>query len=1196
MAVVKLTIHGFLKSTKGSDTDTMTLVTGTTPAKSGDYLYALVGLSMNKQIYQPTSIVADISINKEKGKGWVPIDRSDLGDMFRHCQVTLQGDNDVIGKDYYVHEVIPEYKPETMTMRLKIYSLDKLLTLKQECRSFVGKKLVGDILEQELPKYLKPFNKGEGINKFEVGKEVKEFKAEDRIKTVRQLVYKNYRKATEEHIFPYLVQYNESFYDMLARTTNRWGEFMYYEDGQLRLGYSSDEKEVKKIGKYYKLSYSNIDMNDDLLGSAGKGNYEMEAAFDKAFYDTPVQKSPNYVTGELGYWRGKGDKYAMKKIGSFLNTDKNILSWITGTLVDDAVSLIQAGVTTKSKNSGSDEKYFPKDKCTGEKYGTYSFTTYDDKKENKDGFNEFTEITSIYASKDDIYGAERYAKVLELEREAGNNMAIIDYDTTWPGFKLGNIIEIGTGDHKERFIVINISAKYVDNKLTFVVKASGAHESASNGTTVYDFYPPVLPSGHVRYSGPQVATIKDTGDPASKNRVRLVFPWHGKADDATPWVPDGEMTTCKHNKGDEVVVGFIDGNIERPYVIAAKQTKATVDLNTPGGHSMSLTDGSGGMAKFVTQAFSPITGTLFGFIPMDKFPGLGKLLKSDDVWKKNKFFEGGFSLGDNYGIYKISGSTDKRNISISSPWGDVKIDAFTGIKISAPNGDVKISGKNVTIEAGNNLKLESGTNIGWKLGYDKKFGSDYSANSLGLTAVAAIASSLANKVKLLDLSIIRSVVEVVMRPVEGGLTVKSNRYLKLESGKNACEYPKDAYNEDKKKKLLDAAAKKSVSEGAANLGDGVVALFKLTGPIAEKMATEWMKLFNDCYSKKQIFATAIDELRFTASDDKPCCLEFRDLKDKFWDSDIKKEIVEADLDFKENVAITGNNIVSNDCRQRYAVHKKIKNALTDADIIDARKNLRDGVLSAAKNLREAIVKLLGFEMTQDDVDKEFGFFRWTSLPDDSKKKMFNAISKDKCKELPYYSMPDNLKDLKEMVRGMRNDTKIGARRTFCMNLLKELKLDKNRATPQGQAQPPAEPKITNLRTSNEGEILHADTWKAYVDSLQAMPAIKTDSKLLGQTIKDAFLKQFTETKDAINLKKSYDEMNAWADGNPGGILFGANKNTYRISPTDTGDFDVIKIESLKPIETFTAAEAGKDDGGKAIEAFMKQIKKALNSI
>lgn len=1192
MAEIKLTIHGFLKSmAANADVDTMTLVTGTTPAKSGEYLYALVGLSMNKQIYQPTMIVADISINKEEGKGWAPIDRSDLGDMFRSCRVTLESDNDVIGKDFYVHEVIPEYRSDTMTMRLKIYSLDNLLTLKQACRSFVGKKLVGDILEQELPKYLKPFNKGEGLNKIEVGKEVKEIKAEDRIKTVRQLVYKNSKNVMVEHIFPYLVQYNESFYDMLARTTNRWGEFMYYEDGQLRLGYKYEEKEVKGIGKYYKLTYSNIDMNDDLLGSAGKGNYEMEAAFDKAFYDTPVQKSPNYVTGELGYWRGKGDKYAMKKIGSFLNTDKNLQSWIFGTLVDDTVSLIQAGVTTKSKNSGSDEKYFPKDKCTGEKYGTYSFTTYDDKKENKDGFNEFTEITSAYASKDDIYGAERYAKILELEQEAGNNMAIIDYDTTWPGFKLGNIIEIGKGDNKERFIVINISAKYIDSKLTFMVKASGAHESVSDGKTVYDFYPPVLPSGHVRYSGPQVATIKDTGDPASKNRVRLVFPWQGNADDATPWVPDGEMTTCKHNKGDEVVVGFIDGNIERPYVIAAKQTKATVDLNTPGGHSMSLTDGSGGMAKFVTQAFSPITGTLFGFVPMDKFPGLGKLLKSDDVWKKNKFFEGGFSLGDNYGIYKISGSTDKRNISISSPWGDVKIDAFTGIKISAPNGDVKISGKNVTIEAGNNLKLESGTNIGWKLGYDKKFGSDYSANSLGLTAVAAIASSLANKVKLLDLSIIRSVVEVVMRPVEGGLTVKSNRYLKLESGKNACEYPKDAYNEDKKKKLLDAAAKKTVFEGALKLGDGVVEMFKLFSPIADKMASSWISLYNDCYNKKQEFDKYYGNLNFLTNDGKEPCKDFNKMKDFFWDTDTKREFKDNDLEFNENVKISGNDAVSDACRLRCT-------PLKDEDIINERGIARAKLIDAAKKLREATIKLLDLKITQDDVDKLFGFFRWRALPDDFKKKMFNAISKDKCKELPFYTVSDRYKDLNVSLNNVLTDMRTGCHRAFCLNLLKELKLDKNRAIPQGQAQPPDEPKVTDLSTANEGEILHADTWKAYVDSLQAMPAIKTDSKTFGQTIKDAFSKQFTEMKEStVDLKKSYDEMKAWADGNPGGILFGANKNTYRVSPKDTGEFEVIKIESLKPIETFTAAEAGKDDKeGKAIEAFMKQIKEALNSI
>ena len=79
MAEIKLTIHGFLQSmADDADVDTMTLVTGTTPAQSGGYLYSLVGLSMNKQIYQPTSIVADISINKEEGKGWVPNEQADL--------------------------------------------------------------------------------------------------------------------------------------------------------------------------------------------------------------------------------------------------------------------------------------------------------------------------------------------------------------------------------------------------------------------------------------------------------------------------------------------------------------------------------------------------------------------------------------------------------------------------------------------------------------------------------------------------------------------------------------------------------------------------------------------------------------------------------------------------------------------------------------------------------------------------------------------------------------------------------------------------------------------------------------------------------------------------------------------------------------------------------------------------------------
>ena len=1175
MAVIKLTIHAFLADIEAVKADDMSLVTGTDSAQVGSYLYSLVKLSMNKQMYQPTKIVADISINKTEGTKWAPIKRTDIVEMFRFCKVTLRGDDDVIGDDYYVHEVIPEYKPDGMVMRLHIFSLDKLLTLKQTSRSFVGKKLLDDILSKELPKYLLPYNKGKSMD----------FKTEDRIKTVHQLVYLNADKAEKEHIFPYLVQYNESFYDMLARTTNRWGEFMYYEDGNLQIGYDADS-EVKTVQKFYKIAYSCEDASLELLGNIKDGNYEAEAAYDKNIYDAPVPKSPLFVRGEFGKFNGYGDKYTMSKISSFFNTDQNVTSWGINTLVDDGVSLLQAMSSTKLLNDNVNKKYFPekdteKDKIgTSEQYGTYTFTLYDDKTESKDGFNEFTEITSKYADKNDIYNANRYSKILELEQEAGNNMIFIDFDTIWPGLKLGDIIEV----HGERFIVVNITASYSDNVLTFKVKASGAHVSEVDGKTIYDFYPAMLPSGHVRYSGPQLAKIKDAADPTFTHRVRVVFPWQGNADkkDATPWIlfaakGDGKTTTGKHNEGDEVMVGFIDGNVERPYVMGALQTKVAydqnlnVDFDTPGGHHMRLTDGTGGgLAKFVTSALSPIAETFFNFVPA---PIAGKLFSDKSAFSGNKYFEGGFSLSDYYGIYKISGSTDKRNVTISSPWGDVKLNAFTGITISAPNGDVKIKGKNVTIEAGNNLKLESGTNIGWKLFNDKKFG-DLSAASFGLTVTAAIANKLAEKTKLLDLSIVRSIVEVVMRPVEGALTVKSHRYLKLEGGESNCEYPKLAFNKDKKDQLFEAAEKKKFAKGISGLSDSVVELFRMTDPIIESISAKYLKLYNDCCDKKVAFVKSIAELKDYSNDLKKACKTYADLKNDFWNTDSKVKIDAANLDFQDNVKIEGDNLISDDYRRRHP-------SLKDPYIISGRKKARTAVVNSAKDLREAIIKVLSFQakMEQKEVDKMFGFFRWASLPKDAKTLMHEAINK--AKNNSYFVPSKGMKKLNVKLDAMDENCKKEYRREVCLYLLQALKLDQNRAKDAPEApKPPI--------SGGEGS-----KWNNYVNSLTTAPKLEKESKLFGQTIKDAFSKQFTDIKDAVNFKKSHQEMTAWADGNPGGILLAVNKNTFSVDPKDEY-FDITIVESYKPIEQLAASD--NDEAGKAVAKFMDKIKNELTSI
>ena len=1171
MATLTLTIYDISKDAvitdKSDKLDVVSLLTDMQLVEIFGYKYTLVGLNMTKKMYQPTEIIADIDIQTIEGKTWADISRSTIETMFKHRKVQLSSGDDTIGSDYYVHEVIPEYKQGCMSMRLKIYSLDKMLTLKKTSRSFVGKQL-SSILSTELAKYTLPYDSktNPSYNK----------------DNMHVLYYTNTDSKKVEHIFPYLVQYNESFYDMLARTTNRWGEFLYYEDGSLRIGYDGDESKIKSVSNYYKKTFSNKNTDDELLSKVTDGNYEMEAAYDKTVYDTPVPKFPYVVRGELFRPGGLFDKYFMKKVASFLNTDKNITSWATNTLIDDTVSTIEAISSTLAWNLASNGTYFD-DKGTAEQYGDYKFKLFSrpfgiDKEKVKKGFNEFTEITSAYANEDEIYNAKRYGKIRTLEEDAANNVITINYDTTWPALKLGDIIKV----NDERFIVINISAIYKDNVLTFEVKGSGANQSTdSSNNPVYEFYPAVIPSGHVRYSGPQIATIKDADDPTLFHRVRLAFPWQGSdvsASDASPWVPfagknDGKATTSRHYSGDEVFVGFIDGNIERPYVIGARQKNkpddVTIDVNidTPGGHHMRMSDGEGlGFVKSFFSTFSPAVDTIFQFVP----PALlGEFVDMD--WKFSKHFEGGFQISDYYGFYKISGSSGDRNITVSSPWGDVNINAFTGISISAPNGDIEIKGKNVKIEAGNNLELVSGTNVGWKLANDKKYG-DFSAASLGLTISSAIANKLAQKTQLLDLSLVRSVVEVVMRPVEGALTVKSNRFLKLEAGGSECEYPKFAYDKDIKTDLLTAAKNVSMLTNTGVGTDGMVALFKLTTAMTEAVAAKWQKRYEECQSKKAALEKAIKELKKYANDEGDVCKTYDELKTDLWNK-TKEKIEEDDLGFKENVKVDGD--AAQIVEAAVLGHFMFKNP---DDIISLRKKARTSVVNAAKALHTACIDLVDFEMTQDDINKAIGIFRWSTLPEGSKEKMYNAINKDNCKNFRMYNPnPDeDVKELKNKYKGLKEETTKKFRRLICLNLLKEYELDKNRANGENMLRAPEEPTPENITTGA--------TWKNYVNSLQVIPELSKEGAMVVETIKDAFKQQFSDIKEIKQMRK---EKQSWSDGKKGTILVGSNNKTFRLD-------DSWNIVTFDKIETFNNIVPDVTNPKK--NEYLKRIKDTLLSI
>ena len=642
--------------------------------KKQKYSLTLVNIQFTKKMYQPTEIDAEIAVTS--ADAWQPVTPEVIETLFKNRKVSVEEvqTKSNVGEDFYVHTVQAIYKSNYMRIYLRVFSLDKLLTLDNTCRTFVGKKLKAGILTTELPKdakeskYVAPYDPNKALA-FDASK-------------LQNLSYKLNGDDTE-HIFPYLVQYNESFYDMLARTTNRWGEFMYYEDGKLNIGCpkteetddnsktsdatdtskdASDTQKQKpifvptckteltatvKVPLFKTMSFYDVDGQEK-----GGSNYDCAASYDDNMLSSPIKKDPNSVSGNLAWpFNVKWDKVVMKKFASFFKNDKNLPTFLGNELFNDLYDLGSQKATVYQENNEHRDKYF-KDADVNtkkEQYGQYEI------KKNKmaEGYNPFSEIKTVYDK-------AKYFGILKNEIGAGKKALYIDFSTSYPCLKLGDVIQV----YGKEYIVTQIdltSTQPLRLKNDLWVMSSGTpeysfqvHAIAKQGDL---FYPTVIPAGHVRLAEPQMATVTDAEDPNGSGRVRVMFGWQDvkKEDDkisddtkkaSSPWLQftanaggkDGIMG--KHYEGDTVFVGFIDGNVERPYVIGALSNGAGADIHckTPGGHTLKIEDNSAGISAFLTSMFLPIWGTLSDFIP-----GMGEVnaFKNND---NNLSMAGGFSL------------------------------------------------------------------------------------------------------------------------------------------------------------------------------------------------------------------------------------------------------------------------------------------------------------------------------------------------------------------------------------------------------------------------------------------------------------------------------------------------------------------------------------------------------------------------
>lgn len=844
------------------------------------YEVTLTKLEYRKKVYEPCEILASLQLGiiqkrtdvtvtettkSPDGKDYkeektieghfepVEFVSNDEIDLLKSAKVCLEIDGNTVAENYYVHKVRSVYKTvsgkTSMFVELAIYSADKRMTLDKYSRAYTAKKLYTDILSGEAEKFiLKDAEKEE--DRITMGTLIA-----NHMQLLKYEYTTNSTTSRDELRIPYLVQYNESFYQFLVRCANRFGEYLYFEDGKLNLGMQPSETNYYKRNAKGEIEKTS-DGSEIIIDWATEPN-----AVQKRYYESAVSegisvedRSYSYMThtpeGEGLYADSADSRYNLDPVSAnewtspqltkneYIGFDEAweeemkvfcaeiIFTALESTTISEAITALILQFIKKTYDARRNNKDY------NNLLDESNYDVVEDDQKSGDDFKEFvsysgssnlsSNLQQMFAKSGiDNYTDLFYQVIRKNEKEIGEKAVYLDFGNYYKPIKLGDKLRVNGVD----YVAISVEGSYENGmehllvsalpvlSLSTTITPQIASSSGDSWTATIPF-PPSLPDVVIRDARPQMAFVAGTLDPSNMGRIRVRYPWQDKEGDASPWIrvtlplaTRGGSVNFTPSEGDEVMVGYEHGNIERPYAMGymvapfVNETwKNAIPLDQYGGlhgikvktgHHLTFTDGANA-ATLIASLFGP-----FNFLKSMWPTGwwgawpLGNATSSD--------LGGGFELSDRYGFYKITGSTDDRNITIESPVGTVEMKAFQGISISAPNGNIEIKGKNVSIEAGNRLTIEAGKNIEDKLWYREKFSNTKAGWKAGLKGTAltegkealmALKSNVLDQI--LDMSFIRCVLEWFLVPVNGTLQIKSGTFVKIEAGEGSAEVPQES--------------------------------------------------------------------------------------------------------------------------------------------------------------------------------------------------------------------------------------------------------------------------------------------------------------------------------------------------------------------------------------------------------------------
>ena len=777
--------------------------------EKGNKNYSIRRLAYKKGLYAPNSVEIEINVSG-------PLSNNDITAAFASKSADLSvcakiGDKDVtqeICTDYIVYQFRIVSESSTRTVHLTLFSRDKLLTLDKFSRVYLNQRLGLNIIEDSLR-----FKGEETKQGFLKGCKVEVLKDKTGHLDITRLQFLYYEKgcfadvnedsmlsySSFEAIQPYRVQYNEDFHQFISRVACQCGEMLFFEDGKLTLGPDPSDTTPTKISDadIYRIEYPSVENSkltvkdyhrdffkgDDAVLEEKDGlQYSDCAAFDEYYDILNEDKLPDSKNKEF-YWPDIADlglKTLIPAIGiAAASSDATTAS-------EKIAKAVKEGAAIEGRYATSSD--YVNKKYTENVFKKASEKTSNCYQANQQKFGkDLCQFADVFSDGQLKHG--KLADIRELEMRAEKHKITVQVKTSsFAGLKLklgsrvmigldttiatsddiyvvtacrGNFLKDGSDEKKDITEIEIVPLQQFGNKIIFV--------------------PPYNKCADVTPVQPQTAIVSDAADPRLLGRVRVRYPWQvGKL--GSPWVrvltpfstANGDCIHFQPKVGDEVMIGYVGGNIERPYVIGSLFGNDRFNIHDSlfSPYNSTIKVGSQRL-DFREGSLSSYASLFSGWKFASQFiPGIALNMKT----KHSSDWHGITRLTDANSFWKIEGNTAARAITIDSAWGKVTISAYTGINIEAV-GDVTIKGNNINIKAQNNVTIESGLAL--------KNARKSHGTSWGGVAGKVAADFIGDFVNF-DLSFLRTIWESIVPPKEGTLKIKSNRYLMLEAGKGAA--------------------------------------------------------------------------------------------------------------------------------------------------------------------------------------------------------------------------------------------------------------------------------------------------------------------------------------------------------------------------------------------------------------------------